>query len=82
MQTLRAFERLVYLLNTVLSLPLTYVRLGTSPTDERGFEAFDDFLGDNFGGWYIVGLFEAFVAKPKMSRLALAVVNAPPILST
>jgi len=32
---------------------------------ERGFEVFDDLLGENVGIGEIVGLFEAFVSKPE-----------------
>jgi hypothetical protein len=40
---------------------------------ERGFEVFDDFLGEDIGlGGEIVGLFQAFVSEPEDVELGLS----------
>jgi hypothetical protein len=42
---------------------------------ERGFELFDDFLGQIVGVGQVVGLFEAFVAEPEDVEAGFAAVD-------
>jgi hypothetical protein len=42
---------------------------------ERGFEIFDDFLGEHVGIGEVVGLFEALVSKPDIEAGFIAVEN-------
>jgi len=42
---------------------------------DRGFEVFDDFLGENVGIGKIVGVFEAFVPEPEYVEAGLVAVD-------